>query len=122
MKHLTPIPPDSVVELKRNAESCIGYQVASVTLKDGRHFDQVVVSDGFTIQVRGYEDIPFAPDEVAKVRVNHKHWNLESGRTLGITAARAELLQPEIPLRPICGQAVFEAFVGFWHVPSSGGN
>jgi hypothetical protein len=75
MKHLTPIPPDSVVELKRNAESCIGYQVASVTLKDGRHFDQVVVSDGFTIQVRGYEDIPFAPDEVAKVRVNHKHWN-----------------------------------------------
>ena len=75
MKRLTPIPPDSVVELKLNTETGIGYQVVSVTLKDGRHFDQVVVSDGFIIQVRGYEDIPFAPDEVSAVRVNHKGWN-----------------------------------------------
>jgi hypothetical protein len=38
MKRLTP--PDSVVELKRNLETGIGYQVVSVTLKDGRYFDQ----------------------------------------------------------------------------------
>ena len=75
MKRLTPIPPDSVVELDRNAETGIGYQVVAVTLKDGRHFDQVVASDGFIIQVRGYEDIPFVPDEVSTVRVNHKGWN-----------------------------------------------
>jgi hypothetical protein len=75
MKRLTPIPPDSVAELKRDAETGIGYQVVLVTLKDGRHFDQVVVSYGFIIQVRGYQDIPFAPDEVSTVRVNHKGWN-----------------------------------------------
>ena len=75
MKRLTPIPPDSVVELKRNPETGIGYQVVSVTLRDGRYFDQVVVSDGFIIQVRGYEDIPFPPDEALTVRVNHKGWN-----------------------------------------------
>jgi hypothetical protein len=78
MKRLTPVPPDSVVELKRNAETGIGYQVVSVTPKDGRYFDQVIVSDGFIIQVRGYEDIPFAPDEVSTVRVNHKGWNFRA--------------------------------------------
>jgi hypothetical protein len=75
MKRLTPIPPDSVLELKRNTETGIGYQVASVTLKDGRQFDQAVVSEGCIIQVRGYEDMPFAPDEVSTVKVNHRGWN-----------------------------------------------
>jgi hypothetical protein len=32
MKRLTPIPCDSVVELKRNRETGIGYQVVSVSL------------------------------------------------------------------------------------------
>jgi hypothetical protein len=75
MKRLTPIPPDSVVELKRNPETGIGYQVVSVTLKDGRQFDQAVASEGCIIQLRGCEDVPFAPDEVSAVRVNHRGWN-----------------------------------------------
>lgn len=75
MKCLTPIPPDSDVELRRDTETGIGYQVVSVTLKDGRHFEQVVASEGCIIQVRGYEDVPFVPSEIAEVRVNHKRWN-----------------------------------------------
>ena len=51
MRRWTPIPPDSVVELKRNKETGIGYQVVSVTLQDGRHFDQAVASEGCIIQV-----------------------------------------------------------------------
>jgi len=78
MKRLTPVPPDSVAELKRNAETGIGYQVVSVTLKDGRCFDQAIASEGCIIQVRGYEDVPFAPSEVAQVRVNHQHWNFRA--------------------------------------------
>jgi hypothetical protein len=78
MKRLTPIPPNSVLELKRNSETGIGYQVVSVTLKDGRHFDQAVVSEGCIIQVRGYEDMPFSPDEVSTVSVNHKGWNFRA--------------------------------------------
>jgi hypothetical protein len=35
----------------------------------------VVASEGCVIQVRGYEGVPFAPDEVASVSVNHKRWN-----------------------------------------------
>jgi len=53
----------------------MGYQVVSVTLKDGKHFDQVVASEGFIIQVRGHKDVPFSGDDMAFVDVNHKRWN-----------------------------------------------
>jgi len=36
-------------------------------LKDGRLFDQVVASEGRIIDVRGYKEIPFVPDDVALV-------------------------------------------------------
>jgi hypothetical protein len=75
MKRLVPIPSESVDQLKREKETGIGYQVVSVSLKDGRYFDQVVTSEGCVIQVRGYEGVPFLPDEVASVSVNHKRWN-----------------------------------------------
>jgi hypothetical protein len=75
MKCLVPIPPESVNYLKREKETGMGYQVVSVKLKDGRCFDQVVASEGCIIQVRGYEIVPFSPDEVASVSVNHKRWN-----------------------------------------------
>ena len=75
MKRLTPIPPDSVVELKGNPETGIGYQIVSVIIKDGRCFDQAIASEGCIIQVPGYEDVPLTPDELSKVRVNRKGWN-----------------------------------------------
>jgi len=75
MQCLVPIPPESVNHLRREKETGIGYQVVSVKLKDGRCFDQVVASEGCIIQVRGHEVVPFAPDEVASVSVNHKRWN-----------------------------------------------
>jgi hypothetical protein len=79
MKRLVPIPSGFVDELKRAKETGIGYQVVSVQLKDGRSFDQVATSEGCIIEVRGYEEIPFAPDDVASVSVNHKRWNFRDG-------------------------------------------
>jgi hypothetical protein len=75
VKRLVPVPPDSVDHLKRSKETGIGYQAVSVELKDGRCFDQAVASEGYIIQVRGFRDIPFSPDEVAAVSVNHRTWN-----------------------------------------------
>jgi hypothetical protein len=49
--------------------------MVSVVLKDGRRFDQVVVSEGCVMEVRGYSDIPFAPHEMASISVNDKRWN-----------------------------------------------
>jgi len=81
MKCLVPIPPETASDLKQQQETGLGYQVVSVTLKNGVHFDQVVASEGCVIQVRGHKDVPFSPDDVASVAVNHKHWNFrEPGR------------------------------------------
>ena len=79
MKCAYPIPQDCLDDLKRSRETGIGYQVISVELKDGRCFDQAVASEGCIIEVRGYEEIPFAPEEVASVIVNHKRWNFRDG-------------------------------------------
>jgi len=74
-QHLIPIPSELAEHLKRQRETGMGYQVVSVTLKDGKHFDQVVASEGYIIQVRGHKDVPFCTEEVAAVDVNHKRWN-----------------------------------------------
>jgi hypothetical protein len=75
MKRLIPIPREHADGLRHHGETGIGYQVVSITLKNGKHFDQVVASEGCVIQVRGHKDVPFAPDDVAAVSVNHKNWN-----------------------------------------------
>jgi len=75
MKRILPVPDASIPDLKLTTETSLGYQVVSVTLKDGRYFDQVVESEGCIISVRGYTEIPFAPEEIESVKVNHKYWN-----------------------------------------------
>ena len=55
MKPVVAIPRESLERLRREKETGIGYQVVSVELKDGRHFDQAVASEGCIITVRGYE-------------------------------------------------------------------
>jgi hypothetical protein len=87
MKNLIPIPTGFADRLKQAGETGIGYQVVSVQLRDGRIFDQVVTSEGCIIEVRGYKGIPFAPEDVAAVNVNHKHWNFRSASG---TRARAK--------------------------------
>ncbi len=75
MKPLVPIPCGCAEHLKNAEETGIGYQVVSVRLKDERIFEQVVISEGCIIEVRGYKEIPFTPDEVVSVNLTHKHWN-----------------------------------------------
>lgn len=68
MRCLVPIPRESVEQLKREKETGIGYHVVSVDLKDGRHFDQVVASEGCIIAVRGYEAFPSARMKSSELR------------------------------------------------------
>ena len=75
MKRLVPIPHEHASLLKHHRETGMGYHVISVTLKNGKHFEQVLTSEGCVIQVRGHRDVPFSPEEVASVDVNHKRWN-----------------------------------------------
>ncbi len=75
MKHLVPIPSEFLHPLKQAKETGIGYLVISVELKDGRVFDQVATSEGYVIEVKGYKEIPFAPEDLVSVAVTHKSWN-----------------------------------------------
>ena len=75
MKRLISIPSDSANRLKGDKETGLGYQTVSVQLKDGRLFDQAIASEGYIIAVREFNDVPFTPDEMAYVAVNHKRWN-----------------------------------------------
>jgi hypothetical protein len=75
MKRLVPIPCGCAEHLKDAEETGFGYQVVSVQLKDGRIFEQVVISEGCIIEVRGFKEIPFACDDVTSVSINHKRWN-----------------------------------------------
>ena len=75
MKCLVPIPPEIVTSLKREKETGPGYQIISAVLKDGTQFEQVVVSEGCSIAVRGFAEVPFEFNEVATVEVNHRRWN-----------------------------------------------
>jgi len=79
MKCLFPVPQDCLAHLKQAPETGVGYQIVSVELKDGRCFDQAVVSEGCIIEIRGYDEIPFSPDDVLSVSVNHKRWNFREG-------------------------------------------
>lgn len=61
--------------LRSVPETGIGYQVVSVTLRDGRRFNQVVIDSGYVTRVRGYDEIPFAEGEIAEITVTHDKWN-----------------------------------------------
>ena len=89
MRCLYPVPQGCLNDLKRGGETGIGYQIISVELKDGKCFDQVVASEGCIIEVRGYEEIPFAPEEVASVIVNHKRWNFREASDLRVKCRAA---------------------------------
>jgi hypothetical protein len=75
MSSAIPIPGKWIDYLNKQGETGPGYQVLAVRLKDGKCFDQVVVSEGCVIQVRGYIEVPFTCDEVISVEVNHRRWN-----------------------------------------------
>jgi len=73
--HLVPIPCQFVDQLNEAEETGIGYQVVGIKLKDGRSFDQVAVSAGCIIEVRGHRSIPFGPEDVASLVISHKDWH-----------------------------------------------
>ena len=89
MKCLFPVPQECLAHLRQAGETGGGYQIVSVELKDGTRFDQVVVSEGCIIEVRGYNAIPFSPAEIATVSVNHKVWNFRDASDSRLKARAA---------------------------------
>jgi alpha-beta hydrolase superfamily lysophospholipase len=78
MKCLVPIPQDTADELKREKQTGLGYHFVSIELKDGRHFEQAVLSEGCVIAVHGYTEIPFRYHDIATVKLSGKPWNFRA--------------------------------------------
>jgi hypothetical protein len=53
----------------------MGYTIVSVTLRDGRRFDQAVVDSGYLSRVRGLSDVPFTENDVAEMKATHDKWD-----------------------------------------------
>jgi len=74
VKNLIQIPKAVLNQMAQNKETGIGYVVVSVKLKDGTSFDQVAISAGCVIEVRGFKKVPFEGD-IASMQVTHQIWN-----------------------------------------------
>lgn len=81
MTKLVPLSRQWASHLGALPETGMGYQVVSVTLNDGRRFEQVVIDSGFITRVHGYRDIPFAESEITEIKVTHDKWDWKKDDT-----------------------------------------
>jgi hypothetical protein len=57
-------------------ETGMDYHTTCVTLLDGRIFEDVAIIHSSIIgEVRGYDSIPFAADEIADIKITHRKWS-----------------------------------------------
>jgi hypothetical protein len=52
----------------------MGYQTASITLRDGRVIEDVLIVGGTIAEVRGCETIPFSAEDISDITVTHRKW------------------------------------------------
>ena len=64
-----------VPTVKALPETGMGYTVVSITLKDGRKFDQAIINSGYLTQIRGRTDVPFSEADVAEIKATHDKWD-----------------------------------------------
>jgi len=65
-------------KLLAHGETGMGYQIASIILKDGRRFDQVVIVGGYLTQIKGINDVPFFEEEIEDIIVTHDKWDFNA--------------------------------------------
>jgi hypothetical protein len=53
-------------------ETGMGYQVATVTLSDGRQFPKTVIDSGYITSVGGKQEIPFRQSDIESIVVDHE--------------------------------------------------
>jgi hypothetical protein len=61
-------------------ETGLGYQVASIILKDGARYDQALIEAGYVTRIRGLEEIPFREDDIAAIIVTHDGWDFATDK------------------------------------------
>ena len=76
---MKPLPEHWAPVLLNKAETGMGYYVATVKLRDGTLYRQVVIDSGFVTRVRGFESVPFDPADIVDIDVTHEKWDWKKG-------------------------------------------
>ena len=57
--------------LNAQPETGMSYQIASVSLKDGRQFNDVLIAGGIVTKVGDQTDVPFGDDDIQRIVITH---------------------------------------------------
>ena len=66
--------------LTKQPETGMGYHIVSLRLKDGRHFNQVIVDSGSIVRIKGLKEIPFIHGDIVEIIVTHDKWDFSKER------------------------------------------
>ena len=76
---MIPLSQRWTTRLVSQPETGMGYQIATVFLQDGRHFDQVLIDGNVITKIKDLPQIPFAEEEIADIVVTHDKRGLIPG-------------------------------------------
>ncbi len=65
------LPEEFAKQLLSSPETGMGYQIATVTLNDGRKFERVCIVEGYLASIEGDNYMPFEASEVQSILVTH---------------------------------------------------
>ena len=65
-------------KLVAQGETGMGYQIASIVLKNGKRFDRVVIVGRNITQIKDTDGIPFSEDEIEEIIVTHDKWDFNA--------------------------------------------
>ena len=68
------LPDKWASSLLKQGETGMGYQTASITLRDGRVIDDVLIIGDTVAEVRGCDTIPFSVEDISDIKVTHQKW------------------------------------------------
>jgi len=68
------LPKKWAPRLVSQPETGMGYQTASITLRDGSVMEDVLIVGGTIAEVRGYDRIPFSAEDISDITVTHRKW------------------------------------------------
>jgi hypothetical protein len=76
---VTTLPEHWGKFLLTQPETGMDYQVAAVTLRDGRVIQDVaIVHHSIVSEVSGHSEIPFDPVDITQIEVTHRKWDFQS--------------------------------------------
>ena len=61
-------------ELVSQPETGMGYQIASIYLKNGQRYDQVMAVEGRITSIKDDHNIPFTEADIERIVVTHNKW------------------------------------------------